>query len=231
MRGPLSASTAMRGPIVGVRVPARIAPFPPRRFQPIFFFGGGCFNGFFPGLCGSGFFFGSPFGGYGFGCDPFWGCPLNYYGGYNNTYYNGGGFGGQIYDQSTDASSVSNEFNPSRYAYPPEPSPAESAGESAGQSANSAPAGSVNDPEVVLFLKDGSVYALTDYWVAGGKLHYRTSYGGENSIDLDKIDMQRTVDVNSRRGIDITLKPAPEPSAPDPQTPPAPDPEQTVPQQ
>ena len=65
---------------------------------------------------------------------------------------------------------------------------------------------------MVLFLKDGSVYALTDYWVAGGKLHYMTNYGGENSIDLDKIDIQRTVDVNSKRGIDITLRPAPAPA-------------------
>jgi hypothetical protein len=77
---------------------------------------------------------------------------------------------------------------------------------------------------MVLYLKDGTVYALEDYWVADGKLHYVTNYGGENAIDLDTIDMQRTVDVNAKRGINVTLRPAPmqqdqsqSPSAPNPQ--------------
>ncbi|MGH9746931.1 MAG: hypothetical protein ACRD59_12585 [Candidatus Acidiferrales bacterium] len=196
MRGPLSPSTAMRGPAVGARalpVPPHIPRFPVRRFQPIFFFGGGCFNGFFPGFCGSGFFPGLGFWGYGWGCDLYWGCLS----GYNNGYYNGGGaYGNLMYDDSSGAWTPSQESNPSRYAYP-------SAG-AAGESDTSA-----TSPDVVLFLKDGTVYALTDYWVAGGKLHYMTNYGGENSIDLEQIDMQRTVDVNHKRGIDITLKPAP----------------------
>ena len=191
---------------------------PPFRHRTIFFgpgFGfGGCFGPFFVGcggFFGGGFGFGFGLGYYGY-CDPFWGCPAGLYGGY----YNGGYYGNQIYNQSTDDSSISNEFNPSRYWGPSAP-PEETGG--GGGSASS------SDSEVVLFLKDGTVYAITDYWIADNKLHYVTNYGGENSIPLDQLDMQRTVDVNAKRGINITLRPtpqqqaAPEPDAP----PPAPD--------
>jgi hypothetical protein len=236
---PLGASTALRGSSFATSNAMRTRPFaaqfvgapphvPPFRHRPIFFgpgfgpgFGfGGCFGPFFFG-CGGGFFgggFGFGFGlGYGYGyCDPFWGCPAGFYG----SYYNGGYYGNQIYNQSTDESSVSNEFNPSRYWGPSAP-PEETGG---GGSASS------SDSEVVLFLKDGTVYAITDYWIADNKLHYVTNYGGENSIPLDQLDIQRTVDVNAKRGINITLRPTPTPqsqqqAAPEPDAaPPAPEP-------
>jgi hypothetical protein len=233
---PLGASTALRGSSFATSNAMRTRPFaaqfvgapphvPPFRHRPIFFgpgFGfGGCFGPFFFG-CGGGFFgggFGFGFGlGYGYGyCDPFWGCPAGFYG----SYYNGGYYGNQIYNQSTDESSVSNEFNPSRYWGPSAP-PEETGG--GGGSASS------SDSEVVLFLKDGTVYAITDYWIADNKLHYVTNYGGENSIPLDQLDIQRTVDVNAKRGINITLRPTPTPqsqqqAAPEPDpAPPAPEP-------
>jgi hypothetical protein len=61
----------------------------------------------------------------------------------------------------------------------------------------------------VLCLKNGSVYAVTNYWVAGGKVHYETSYGGGNSVELGELDFQRSVDANAARGVDFTLRPAP----------------------
>ena len=236
---PLGASTALRGSSFATSNAMRTRPFaaqfvgaPPHvpgrpfRNRPIFFgpgFGlGGCCGPFFFG-CGG--FFGGGFGfglGYGYGyCDPFWGCPAGFYG----SYYNGGYYGDQIYSQSTDESSVSNEFNPSRYWGPSAP-PEETGGGGAASS---------SENEVVLFLKDGTVYAITDYWIADNKLHYITNYGGENSIPLDQLDIQRTVDVNTKRGINITLKPAPQsqqaqppepdaapPAPPEPNAPPAP---------
>jgi hypothetical protein len=225
---PLGASTALRGSSFATSNAMRTRPFaaqfvgapphvPPFRHRPIFFGPGfgGCFGPFFFG-CGGGFFgggFGFGFGlGYGYGyCDPFWGCPAGLYGGY----YNGGYYGNQIYNQSTDDSSVSNEFNPSRYWGPSAP-PEETGG--GGGSASS------SDSEVVLFLKDGTVYAITDYWIADNKLHYVTNYGGENSIPLDQLDMQRTVDTNAKRGINITLRPTPQQqqAAPEPDAPPQP---------
>ncbi len=79
---------------------------------------------------------------------------------------------------------------------------------------NSAPA-----PDTVIFLKDGTSFAVKDYWVADGKLHYITSYGGENAVDLGAFDLQRTTDENAKQGIAITLRPAPESQPPAPQSP------------
>lgn len=89
----------------------------------------------------------------------------------------------------------SQEPNPSIYLPPP--------------SENSGEAQQAPEPEVGLFLKDGSVYAISDYWLAGGRLHYVTNYGGENALDLSQIDLQRTVDANARRGVPFLLRPAP----------------------
>jgi hypothetical protein len=60
---------------------------------------------------------------------------------------------------------------------------------------------------------------VTNYWVADGKLHYLTSYGGENTIDLDDLDVQKTVDVNASRSVEFTLKPAPDQKQENPQPP------------
>jgi hypothetical protein len=64
----------------------------------------------------------------------------------------------------------------------------------------------------VLYLKDGSSYAVTDYWLENGKLHYVASYGGENAIDEGALDLQKTVNENAGRGMTFTLRPAPEPA-------------------
>lgn len=59
----------------------------------------------------------------------------------------------------------------------------------------------------VVWLKGGYSYGLLDYWVADGQFHYRTTYGGENSVPLDQIDLQRTTEDNSQRGIALNLDP------------------------
>jgi hypothetical protein len=63
---------------------------------------------------------------------------------------------------------------------------------------------------VALYMKSGTVYGVTDYWIADGKLHYRPSYGGENTIEMDDLDLQQTVDVNAKSGVNFTLRPRPE---------------------
>ena len=76
--------------------------------------------------------------------------------------------------------------------------------------------------EFVLYLKDGSVYVVNDYWYADGRLVYTTA-NGQASIDLDRIDMQKTLDVNAKRGLVFTLRPAQPntmPSQPDQAQPP-----------
>jgi hypothetical protein len=64
-------------------------------------------------------------------------------------------------------------------------------------------------PTVLLYLKDGTMYPATDYWLVDNKLHYRANYGAESVVNLDEVDLQRTVDENARRGVRFTLKPNP----------------------
>jgi hypothetical protein len=59
----------------------------------------------------------------------------------------------------------------------------------------------------LLQLRDGSMYGLTDYWVKDGELHYRTTYGGENSLPLERIDFLKTVELNAERDVPFVLPP------------------------
>jgi hypothetical protein len=62
-----------------------------------------------------------------------------------------------------------------------------------------------NSAEAVLWLKDGTVYGLRNCWFVDGKLYYVTNYGGENSINMDRVDVQKTVDEDQLRGADFTF--------------------------
>jgi hypothetical protein len=173
-----------RGPIV-TQFPQPRRIFPHRRFHDFDDFFGGCFDGMFPGHCGfgTGFFWlgGRLFwdGGYGSdaACDPALGCD-----GYN-------GYAGAAPDENYGVQSQGNDSQQSN-------SPMD----------NSQPSGAVQQP-AILFLKDGSSYGVTSYWLADGNLHYVTNYGGENTISLDQFDWQRTVDENAASGSAFTLKP------------------------
>jgi hypothetical protein len=77
-------------------------------------------------------------------------------------------------------------------------------GAQAGPQAN-ALTGNGASPEVVIYLKDRTVYVVTDYWLAGGELHYAMSDGQQYTIDVNQIDLQKTVDVNAKRGVAFTL--------------------------
>lgn len=67
---------------------------------------------------------------------------------------------------------------------------------------------------VELFLKDGTVYNVIDYWVVNNQLHFKTveengSKVVEHVIDFDQLDLQRTVDVNTQRGFRFVLRDEP----------------------
>jgi hypothetical protein len=51
------------------------------------------------------------------------------------------------------------------------------------------------------------MYAASDYWLANNKLHYVVNDGVENTVDMDQVDLQRTVDENAKRGVRFSLKP------------------------
>ncbi len=66
-----------------------------------------------------------------------------------------------------------------------------------------------SSPTVLLYMKDGTMYTASDYWLVEGKLHYVTSYSTESVVDMDEVDLQRTVNENAKRGVTFTLKPNP----------------------
>ena len=58
-----------------------------------------------------------------------------------------------------------------------------------------------------LYLKDGTVYDVIDYWLEDGKIHFRTREGSvEQVLGVDELDLQTTVDVNTRRGFRFVLR-------------------------
>ena len=179
---------------------------------------GGCllYNPYYPGGYyggyGLGYGFGYGFGyGLGYGFDPFspwgfgWGSGFGLgYGfgsgfGYGLGYYgNGLGYGGSYPNTSS-----SSDYGP--YAT---------------LDAKTKQPGTLANPsaETTLVLKDGTVYTVTDYWMADGKLHYITAENGENTIAIDQVDLQHTAERNSERGVTFTLRtqdaaqPAPAPA-------------------
>ena len=61
-----------------------------------------------------------------------------------------------------------------------------------------------------LFLKDRSVYDVTDYWVVNGQLHFKMPKQGgtkptEHVISFAELDLQETIDLNTARGFRFVL--------------------------
>jgi hypothetical protein len=198
-------------------------------------FRGGCFNCGF-GL-GFGFWPGWDFGWSGLGfwnwCDPFywnslsWGCPgygygLGYYG-YSGGYHYGNA---PYYDNGYSYSAPPDDnYGPDQSSGPDssEGSVSVSPVPDSGSQTNSVTQGAV---PAILFLKDGSVYSVRDYWVSGGQLHYVMLNGSESAFDVDRLDLQRTVDENAKSGVQFILKPNPSSFSPAPgQVPPSNSPE------
>jgi hypothetical protein len=181
------------------------APGPIRPIRPIFPIFGPVFRG--P-------FFGGPFFGLGFSagwgfnsfwgptCGPYWswgfGCnTLPFYGyGYGNLGYGGTYDGNYGNASSTDnaGGQVENEANaPYIFEYP------------------RAPVYGGGERQLVqLYLKDGTVYEVTDYWLVNDKLHFTiTDSNGqwtEFMIDFSELDLQKTVNVNTQRGFRFVLR-------------------------
>jgi hypothetical protein len=62
-----------------------------------------------------------------------------------------------------------------------------------------------------LFLKDGTILNVTDYWLVDGQLHFTMieqngTKPAEQVIPFDALDLQMTVDANTRRGFHFMLR-------------------------
>ncbi len=87
---------------------------------------------------------------------------------------------------------------PINYVYQPSPTPIDVYGED-------------REDLPQLFLKDGTVLNVTDYWLVDDQLHFTMieEEGGkpvEHVVPFGALDLQRTVDVNTRRGFRFMLR-------------------------
>lgn len=62
-----------------------------------------------------------------------------------------------------------------------------------------------------LFLKDGTILSVTDYWLVDGQLHFTIieeegAKPTERAIPFESLDLQKTVDANTRRGFHFMLR-------------------------
>jgi hypothetical protein len=60
-------------------------------------------------------------------------------------------------------------------------------------------------PTWLIYLKTGTTYSVSDYWLQGGRLHYTVNYGAPSTLKMQEVDLQRTVDENARCGIGVLL--------------------------
>jgi hypothetical protein len=163
-------------------------------------FGWGFGLGWWPGWG-----FGWPGFGWGWGpawIDPIWGWP-------------GYGYYGYPADYSNDY-----PYDDNSYSTPPENVPSSDTGAppDVQMPTQSTDNGKIEMP-ILLYMKDRSVFAASDYWVEDGKLHYVLSTGAEKMVELDQVDIKRTMVENADLGTQVTLKPRPANSEPSLETP------------
>ena len=181
------------------------------RFHRFNRFGGGCWN------CGFGF----GFGGWGFGWpwvgfwgwDPFWynpwwgAGPAYGYGSYgypNSNVYNNPDAGYSAPDDNSNPPpEQDNQETPDgNWVTPNGPSPA--------IAPNS---GNLTVP-VLIYMKNGSVYTVRDYWIVDGELHFLLLDGVQKSVDLELVDLPRTNTENAKSGVKFIFKSEPSITAP-----------------
>ena len=65
-----------------------------------------------------------------------------------------------------------------------------------------------------LYMKDGTGYGVSDYWLVNGQMHFRMveddpTKPGEHAFPYDTLDVQKTIYVNSHRGFRIVFRDEP----------------------
>jgi hypothetical protein len=66
-------------------------------------------------------------------------------------------------------------------------------------------------PLVQLFLKDGTAYSVNDYWFVNNQIHFTMldesgTKSLEQVIGFEELDVQKTIDVNTRRGFRVVMR-------------------------
>jgi hypothetical protein len=83
---------------------------------------------------------------------------------------------------------------------------------------------------VLIYMKNGTVRTVRDYWMLDGELHFILMNGTQHSVDLEQVDLPRTNTENAKSGVKFIFKSAPSVTSPDDQPDP-PDEQPTSPNQ
>lgn len=76
-------------------------------------------------------------------------------------------------------------------------------------SANAPSSGTYSQVPVVIYLKDGTSFSPSDYWISDTRLHYVLG-GQEYSVDVARVNLPRTNEENHKSGATFWLKSAPD---------------------
>jgi len=60
--------------------------------------------------------------------------------------------------------------------------------------------------DTLIALKREGIYDVTDYWIDGDQLFCVLRSGGEGVFDLNRVDWERTIQLNAERGITLNLR-------------------------
>jgi hypothetical protein len=62
---------------------------------------------------------------------------------------------------------------------------------------------------VLIYMKNGAVYTVRDYWIVDDELHYILMDGVRNFVDLERVDLPRTNTENAKSGVKFIFKSEP----------------------
>ena len=62
---------------------------------------------------------------------------------------------------------------------------------------------------ILIYMKNGAVYSVRDYWMIDGELHYILINGVQKSVDLNLVDLPRTNTENAKSGVKFIFKSEP----------------------
>lgn len=67
---------------------------------------------------------------------------------------------------------------------------------------------------ILIYMKNGSILTVRDYWMIDGELHYLLMSGVQRTVNLGQVDLPRTNTENAKSGVKFIFKSAPSITAP-----------------
>jgi hypothetical protein len=151
-----------------------------------------------------------------FWVDPWWGwgAGYGYYGYPSNTYIYNDNYYPDSGNYAPDDNSAPPPPQDNQYDQENQGSPSGDWVTPNGPSPSATPNSSALTVPVLIYMKNGSVLTVRDYWMVDGELHYILMSGVQKTADLEQVDLARSNSENAKSVVKFIFKS--EPSAPTP---------------